>query len=324
MSRPASLFGGATDMSKPRRALWSELPASSRYPIAVLSVAIAIAGAEILTRLLHTEPIASSLLCAVIFAAWLGLGPGLLALALSLLAFHYYLSPPINSFGFKYNLFAVDIAKLPRLALFSITSLFVTFISSAQRSAKEAALQAEANAARAEREIRLVTDTIPALVWRAFPDGAVEYFNQRWLAYTGLTLEQARGWGFIDAYHPEDRASIRNLTSLSTPHGASASDLKTEVRLRGVDGKYRWFLGRAVALRDEVGNVVRWYGTSIDIEDRKRAEDALRRNEAYLAEAQRLSVTGSFGWRVSNGDIVWSDETHRIFGLDREVKPTMD
>lgn len=311
-------------MSKPRRALWSELPASSRYPIAVLSVAIAIAGAEILTRLLHTEPIASSLLCAVIFAAWLGLGPGLLALALSLLAFHYYLSPPINSFGFKYNLFAVDIAELPRLALFSITSLFVTFISSAQRSAKEAALQAEANAARAEREIRLVTDTIPALVWRAFPDGAVEYFNQRWLAYTGLTLEQARGWGFIDAYHPEDRASIRNLTSLSTPHGASASDLKTEVRLRGVDGKYRWFLGRAVALRDEVGNVVRWYGTSIDIEDRKRAEDALRRNEAYLAEAQRLSVTGSFGWRVSNGDIVWSDETHRIFGLDREVKPTMD
>jgi K+-sensing histidine kinase KdpD len=159
-------------MSKPRRSLWSEPSAISRYAIAVLSVAIAMVVAEILTRLLQTEPIASSLLCAVMFAAWFGVGPGLLAIALSLFAFHYYLLPPINSFGFKYNLFAVDLAELPRLALFSITSLFVNSVSSAQRGAKEAALQAEAKAARAEREIRLVTDTIPALVWRAFPDGA--------------------------------------------------------------------------------------------------------------------------------------------------------
>jgi PAS domain-containing protein len=79
-----------------------------------------------------------------------------------------------------------------------------------------------------------------------------------------------------------------------------------------------------MALRDEVGNIVRWYGTTIDIEDRKRAEDALRRSEAYLAEAQRLSATGSFSWRVTSGDIVWSKETYRIFGLDRAVKPTID
>src|SRR6266478_5273073 len=193
-----SVGGGATDMSKPPLLLWSKPSAISRYAIAVLSVAIAIVVAEILTRLLHTEPIASSMLCAVIFAAWLGFGPGLLAIALSLLAFHYYLVPPINSFALKDNVFAVEVTEVPRLVLFSITSLFVNFISSAQRSAKEAALQAEAKAARAEREIRLLADTIPALVWRALPDGAVEYFNQRWLTYTGLTLEQARGWGFID------------------------------------------------------------------------------------------------------------------------------
>jgi PAS domain S-box-containing protein len=311
-------------MSKPRPSLWSEPSAISRYAIAALSVAIAIVVAEILTRLLHTEPIASTMLCAVIFAAWVGFGPGLLAIALSLFAFHYYLVPPINSFTLKHDIFAVDIAELPRLALFSITSLFVNFLSWAQRSAKEAALQAEAKAARAEREIRLVADTIPALVWSALPDGAVEYFNQRWLTYTGLTLEQARGWGFIDAYHPEDRTSVRNLTSVRIPHAASANDLKTEARLRGVDGKYRWFLGRAMALRDEAGNVVRWYGTAVDIEDRKRAEDALRRSEAYLAEAQLLSATGSFAWRVTSGDVVWSEETYRIFGLDRAVKPTMD
>jgi PAS domain S-box-containing protein len=313
------------DMSNSRPLSWTEPPAISRYAIAILSVAIAIVAAEIFTRLLHTEPIASSMLCAVIFAAWFsGFGPGLLAIVLSLFAVHYYLVPPINSFALKENIFAVDIAELPRLALFLLTSLFVNFISSAQASAKEAALQAEAKAARAEREIRLVTDTIPALVWRAFPDGAVEYFNQPWLAYTGLTLEQARGWGFIDAYHPDDRASVRNLTSLAMRDEASRSDLKTEARLRGADGKYRWFLGRAVALRDEAGNIVRWYGTTIDIEDRKRAEDALRRNEAYLAEAQRLSVTGSFGWKVISGDIFWSEETYRIFGVDPALKPTID
>ena len=264
------------------------------------------------------------MLCAVIFAAWFGFGPGVFAIVLSIVAFHYYLVPPINSFALKHNIFAVDIAEVPRFALFSITALFVNFISLAQRRAREVALRAEAKAARAEREIRLVTDTIPALVWCALPTGAVAYFNQRWLAYTGLTLEQARGWGFIDAYHPEDRTYVRELTTARIPHAASADDLRSEARLRGVDGKYRWFLGRAMALRDEAGNIVRWYGTATDIEDRKRAEDAMRRSEAYLAEAQRLSATGSFGWRVTSRDVVWSEETYRIFGVDRAVKPTID
>jgi PAS domain S-box-containing protein len=308
----------------PRHLVLSDPSAISRYAISVLSVAIAIVIAEGLTRLLHTEPIASSMLCAVIFAAWVGFGPGLLAIALSLFAFHYYLVPPTNSFGLKHDILAVDYAELPRLALFSITSLFVNFISLAQRNAREAALKAEAKAAGAERELRLVTDTIPALVWSALPDGAVEYFNQRWLTYTGLTVEQARGWGFLDAYHPDERALIRNLTSPARSFADSGNDLTTEVRLRSVDGKYRWFLLRAMALRDPVGNIVRWYGTAIDIEDRKRAEDALRRSEAYLAEAQRLSATGSFGWRVASGDMVWSEETYQIVELDRSVRPTID
>src|SRR5258706_13199095 len=115
MSRSASLLGGATDMSKLRPLLWSEPSVISRYAIAVLSVAIAIVVAEILTRLLHTEPIASSMLCAVIFAAWIGgFGPGLLAIALALCAFHYYLLPPINSFALKQDLFAVAISEVRR------------------------------------------------------------------------------------------------------------------------------------------------------------------------------------------------------------------
>src|SRR6202011_5063316 len=117
---------------------WPKPRAISYYAMAVLSVAVAIIAADLITRLLHAEPIASSMLCAVIFAAWFGgFGPALLAITLALLAFHYYLVPPINSFSWKHNLFAVDISELPRLILFSITSLFVAFAISAQRKATE-------------------------------------------------------------------------------------------------------------------------------------------------------------------------------------------
>src|SRR6201989_1740248 len=113
-------------------------PAISSYAMACFVVAVAIVAAEFLTRFLHTDPIASSMLCAVIFAAWFGgFGPALLAIALALLAFHYYLVPPINSFVWKHDLFAVGISELPRLVLFSVTSAFVAFMISAQRKATE-------------------------------------------------------------------------------------------------------------------------------------------------------------------------------------------
>src|ERR1700733_1855037 len=79
-----------------------------------------------------------------------------------------------------------------------------------------------------------------------------------------------------------------------------------------------------VALRDEAGNIIRWYGTTIDIEDRKRAEDALRQSEAYLAEAQRLSHTGCFGWNVASGEILWSEESYRIFEYDPTTRATIE
>src|SRR5882757_9004210 len=117
---------------------WPKSPKISYYAVAVLSVAMAITAAELITRLLQAEAIASSMLCAVIFAAWFGgLGPALTAITLALLAFHYYLMPPINSFTWKHNLFALDISEVPRLILFSITSFFVAFVISAQRRATE-------------------------------------------------------------------------------------------------------------------------------------------------------------------------------------------
>jgi len=569
----------------------------SRYATAILSVVVAIVAAELITRLLNAEAIASSMLCAVIFAAWVGgRGPGLLAVTLALLAFHYYLVPPGSSFTWKPDLFAVDVSEIPRLILFSTTSLVVAFLISAQRNATEelrqsthdlqiamgdqrrieaallhsemylteaqrlsgtgsfgwnvasgeiiwsdetfrifgydettkptveliverthpedrAAVQktidvassegkdfdqehrlvmpdgsvkyihalaravkdasgnveftgavtdvtvvrdterklrrseaylAEAqrlsrtsswawdvrrrewayrspgvyplfgfdpeekdlplqafrdrihpddrrsnveSAARAieekmdfevefrivlpdgwikhihsvghpvvdgdgntieligthldvteqylakealqkafdeikksEDRLRLVIDTIPTLVWRARPDGVPDFLNQPALDYTGLSLDQAET-GWPRAFHPDDKKGM--LVKWSTIR-ASGMPGELEARLRRFDGEYRWFLFRAVPLRNEQGNIVKWYGSSTDIEDRKRAEEELRRSEAKLVEAQRVSQTGSFVWNISTGERVGSKEFFRILGYDQPHSVTFE
>ncbi len=350
-----------------------------------------------------------------------------------------------------------------------------------ERKKAEEALQQSAD------HLRLVIDTIPGLVWSALPDGHIDFLNQRWREYTGLTLEQASGWGWRTAIHPEDLPGLEGYWRSVL---ASGEPGETVARLRRFDGVYRWFLFRGVPLYDEKGNLVKWYGQTIDIEDRKwaeallagenrilemiakgnslasildalcrfveemsagslcsillldsdgdrlqhgaapslprsyteaidgsaigpsagscgtaayrrepvivsdiamdplwadyrdlasrhglracwstpifssegrvlgtfaiysrepcsptpeqhiiieqfthlaaaaierkRAEEELRRSESYLAEAQRLSLTGSFGWSVSTGELVWSEETFRIAGYDRGTKPTLE
>ena len=122
-------------------------------------------------------------------------------------------------------------------------------------------------------QLRLVIDTIPALAWSALPDGSRDFLNQRWLEYTGLPLEAGLGRGWQAAIHPEDRARLVDEWRAAL---AAGEPLETEERVRRADGEYRWFLLRAVPLRDELGNIVKWYGTSTEIEERKRAEEVLR------------------------------------------------
>jgi PAS domain S-box-containing protein len=575
---------------------WPTAHGISRYGMAFLSVAVAVAVAELITRLLHAEAIASTMLCAVIVTAWFGgLGPALMAIALTLLAFHYYLVPPINSFAWKHSSFALEASEVPRLILFCITSLFVAFIVSAQRRTAEslrrssddlqvaikdqkrieaallqsemylteaqrlsrtgsfgwnvstgeivwsgetfrilecdrtakpslelvfgrthpddlaavqktvqqasrdgkdfeheyrllmpdgsvkyvravarAAIQESGNigflgamtdvtvtreaerklrrseaylaeaqrlvnssswawdvrgrvwayrsagvyrlfgfpedgdvplqafrdrilpedrvrnveaASRAIREkadfevdfrivlpdgsirrihsvghpvvnsngevveligthldvseeyafkeklqtafdeirrsedrLRLVIDTIPTLVWRAGPEGIPDFLNQPALDYTGLSPDQIET-GWPRAFHPDDKKGMLQKWSAIRESGMRGG---LEARLRRFDGEYRWFLFQAEPLRDEVGNIVKWYGSSTDIEDRKQTENALRQSEAYLAQAQRLSLTGTFGWRVATGENTWSRETFRIFGYDKALSATVD
>jgi PAS domain S-box-containing protein len=133
------------------------------------------------------------------------------------------------------------------------------------------------NAARAsERSLQLIVDTIPAVAWSARTDGSADFFNRHYLEYVGLSAEQVKDWGWMAAVHPDD---LNRLAAAWQRSMASGQAGEAEARFRRFDGSYRWFLFRASPLKDESGKIVKWYGTNVDIEDRKRGEEALRARE---------------------------------------------
>lgn len=151
---------------------------------------------------------------------------------------------------------------------------------SEREQSQEALRNALAEIQKSESKLRRVIDTIPALAWCNLPDGPNEFLSKGWHEYTGLSPEESHGWGWQDAFHPEDLPPLmeRWLKMLT-----SGEPDEIEARLRRQDGVYRWFLIRAEPFRDESGKIVRWYGTSTDIDDRKQAE-ALLAGEKRLLE----------------------------------------
>ena len=177
-------------------------------------------------------------------------------------------------------------------------------------------------AKEAEDRIRLIINAVPALIWTAQADGRLDFISQRWLDYVGINIRTI-GSGELGerTVHPDDIEQLRDKWRVAVAEG---NPFEAEIRVRRFDGEYRWFLSRASPLRDRAGHILGWYGNDIDIEDRKRAEEALRRSERYLAEAQRLTHTGSWVWRVAGREALHlSEEWYRIWGFDREaVVPT--
>ena len=165
-----------------------------------------------------------------------------------------------------------------------------------------------------EDELRAIIDNAPVFLWSDLPDGYCDFLNQPWLTYFNLSLQEAQGAGWATLLHPDDAAHHLESWQKSVSTGIP---FETEARYRRPDGEYRWFLNRANPLRDKTGRIVKWYGTNIDIENLKRTETRLRQSEAYLAEAQRLSRTGSWALNPATTKILyWSEECYRIWGFD--------
>jgi PAS domain S-box-containing protein len=164
----------------------------------------------------------------------------------------------------------------------------------------------------AEDELRAIIDKAPVFLWSDLPDGYCDFLNQRWLNYFNLSLQEAQGVGWAMVLHPDDAAHHLESWQKSISMGIP---FENEARFRRYDGEYRWFLTRAEPLRDKTGRIVKWYGTNIEIENLKRTEERLRQSEAYLAEAQRLSHTGSAAYNERE-ILYWSEEASRIWGFD--------
>jgi PAS domain S-box-containing protein len=306
----------------------------SYYVMAVVSVAAAIYGAELVARMLQAEAIASLMLCAVIFTAWFaGFFPALLAVTLALLAFHYYLVPPINSFAWKPNVFTLHTSEVPRLILFSITSVFVASVISGQRKATEdlrrsagdlkVALEGQRRIAAAllRSEMHLTEaqklSGTGSFGWNV-STGELFWSDETFQIFqceraTKPTLEL-----ILQRTHPEDRAAVQMIVQQASRDG---KEFDHEYRLLMPDGAVKYVHAAARPAR-EISGSIEFLGAVTDVTVAREVERKLRRSEAYLAEAQSLLHASSWAWDVRSRKWAYrSAEVYRLFGFDRDDVP---
>jgi PAS domain S-box-containing protein len=174
---------------------------------------------------------------------------------------------------------------------------------------------------RQERVDLTITDGIPIAISVLAPDGTALYVNQMALDRIGLTLDEVRSKGHLGlTCHPDDLDRVLDERRVGLSKGALFA---LEMRLLRY-GEHRWHLVEYNPLKDESGRVIRWYVTATDIEDRRCAEQELQRSQAFLAEGQRLSRTGTFCWHVETGEITWSEQLYRIFEFDQRLPVTLE
>jgi PAS domain S-box-containing protein len=189
-------------------------------------------------------------------------------------------------------------------------SRLVPSVQRAMREAKERADRKKAEEAlrRSEHELRQVIQTIPAMVWSALPDGSNALMSNRWAAYTGSS---AGGLGWQAAVHPDD---LKNHMDAFLASSVAGLPFERELQVRRFDGEYRWFFVQGVPLRDEQGNILKYYGIVADIEDRKRSEEILRQQANLLEQAHDAILA----WELSGNVVFWNRGAEYLYGFSRE------
>jgi PAS domain S-box-containing protein len=304
-----------------RQAVW-------RYGLALVSVGVALAVALLFGRGFDVR--GALFLTAVALTAWFGgMIPGFAALLLSVVSlgcFFQPLVPYVEIVGIRMPY------RLLSLTFFASLGVVVCWVSASRRTVEEALRESE-------QRWRNLTEALPQLVWGAGPDGACDYFSTQWTTYTGIEESDLLGWRWMETLHPDDREPTRQFWTESV---AGRQPYDVEYRIRRSDGTYGWFKTRGTPIRDTEGRIVKWFGTCTDISDRKRAEQVLkeheaelsqardlleikvmqrtkelRRSEAYLEEAQKLSKTGSWARVSATGEMrYWSEECYRVLGFE--------
>ncbi len=173
-----------------------------------------------------------------------------------------------------------------------------------------------------EYKLRQIVEAVPVILWSASPTGRLTHVNRRLLDYSGMQFEEFMHRGWEQAYmHPADRPDAteryRRAIQTGTPYQA-------EARLRRADGEFRWHRTLGEPLRDREGRIIQWYGLSINVDEAKKAEDQLRRSEAFLAKGESASLTGTFVWDFATGIFTWSEELYRIYEFEPGIPVTFE
>jgi len=197
----------------------------------------------------------------------------------------------------------------------SVDYFMATMDDVSERKKTEAALR------NSETEFRNLAEAMPQIVWITRPDGWNIYFNQQWVDYTGLTLEESNGHGWNKPFHPNDQQRAWDAWQNATQNEATYS---VECRLRRADGAYRWWLIRGVPMRDSSGKILKWFGTCTDIEDIKQTAQALQHTQALLANAEKIGRVGGWEIDIQTRQTTWTETVYDIHELDGTDCLTVD
>ncbi len=237
------------------------------YALSVLSVALSTGVTLLLQDYTFRTPL---FLPAILLSTWFGgTGPGLLVVLLSTLSINFFILEPRFAFAFSFRDFV-------HLAVFLFTALLISSWSTGRR-------RAENRLRMSEQRWHGLTEALPQLIWGATSDGACDYFSRQWTDYTGVPESELLGWQWMKLLHPDDREPTRKFWTDSV---AGRAPYDVEYRIQRKDGVYGWFKTRGVPIRDEEGNIEKWFGTCTDITDRKQAEASLRDSEYELRKAR--------------------------------------
>ena len=271
--------GACASAQKTKRA---EMARIFPYAVAALAVAAAATISYPLRTYLYVTPL---FFAAVVVSCWYaGTGAGVFAALVSTAAIHFLMHLPRHSFP-------SEIQDLLRLFEFAFIATVAIFLIAARKRAEQSLRQARdeleikvaertAVACASEKKLRNLIETIPAMAFVTRPDGANEFVSRQWIEFSGFSSAESAGAGWAASIHPDD---LEQHAAKWRAACASGEPFESESRHRDVHGNYRWLLVRAVPLRNEQGEIRKWYGTAIDIEDRKRAE-ALLAGEKRLLE----------------------------------------